>query len=142
MRNSKQQSTEVKQKVDSKCTEICGENIVGKSCAKIMLVHVYTKDNPDHYVQCYATIDEQSNRCLAKPELFHLLNVTGKSVEYTLSSCNGISVKSGREIGNLVVEYIDKSVRFYLPTIIECHDIPSNRNEIPTPSVAANHPHL
>ncbi|XP_052810470.1 uncharacterized protein LOC128238519 [Mya arenaria] len=107
-----------------------------------MLVHVYTKDNPDNYVQCYATVDEQSNRCLAKPELFQLLNITGKSVEYTMSSCNGISVKSGRELDNLVVESIDRSVQFDLPTVIECQDIPSNRNEIPIPSVAANHPHL
>ncbi|XP_053381698.1 uncharacterized protein LOC128549197 [Mercenaria mercenaria] len=141
-RNDRLQSTDQKQKVDNKCAEICGDNIVGKSCAKIMLVYIYTKDNPDNYVQCYATVDEQSNRCLAKPELFQLLNVTGKSVEYTMSRCNGISVKSGRELNNLVVEYIDKSVQFELPTVIECQDIPSNRNEIPTPSVAANHPHL
>ena len=128
--------------VESRCTELCGEHVRGKSCAKIVLVHVYKKDKPDNYVSCYAIVDEQSNRTLAKPELFSSLNINGEEIEYSLSSCSGISLKRGRKTNNLIVECIDGSAHYELPTVIECPDIPCNRDEIPTPSVAASHPHL
>ena len=50
--------------VTSSCTEVCGNTMVGKSCAKICLVNI---------------IDDQSNCSLAKPKLFDLLNLGGKA---------------------------------------------------------------
>lgn len=140
--NTKQQKHDVKQSVDNKCTRLCGDESSLKSCAKIVLVNIYSKDEPDNVIQCYAMVDDQSNRCLARSELFHLLEASGKSVEYTMSSCSGTSVKYGRELNGLVIECIDKPDRYDLPVVLECDDIPNNRNEIPTPSVAANHSHL
>lgn len=58
------QLTEQKQNVNIKCTDICeNDHVQGKSCAKIVLVRVYVNNSPENYVHCYATVDEQSNRC-------------------------------------------------------------------------------
>ena len=42
----------------------------------------------------------------------------------------------------LVIESLDQSVRYCLPTLTECDEIPNNREEIPTPQVAQAHPRL
>ena len=41
-----------------------------------------------------------------------------------------------------MVESLDGSAKFRLPNLIECDQIPSAREEIPTPDVAAHFPHL
>jgi hypothetical protein len=70
-------------------TEICGNKNTSKSCAKILPLNVYHKDNPENIVQMYAVIDDQSNRSLASPEFFNLFNIKEKPENYTLSTCSG-----------------------------------------------------
>ena len=53
--------------------------------------------------------------------------------------CSG--VKEGRLVRGLVIESLDQSAKYRLPTLTECDEIPNNR-EIPTPQVARAHPHL
>ena len=57
-------------------------------------------------------------------------------------SCSGRSTCSGRRAHDFVIESIDGSYQLNIPTIIECDDIPNNRQEIPTPEVANAYPHL
>jgi hypothetical protein len=82
--------------VNASCTEICGNKNTSKSCAKILPVNVYHKDNPENIVQMYAVIDDQSNRSLASPEFFNLFNIKEKPENYTLSTCSGRMVISGK----------------------------------------------
>lgn len=49
---------------------ICREPYSGKSCAKILPVTVFHRDNPNKQVKLYAVIDDQSNRSLAAPDFF------------------------------------------------------------------------
>ena len=133
--------------VTSKCTQICGNKqyLDGKSCAKLVLVlNIYqsTDTRSDHKLKVYAILDEQSNRSLAKPELFSKLHIKSELFEYTLKTCSDTVVKSGRRAQNCVVESLDGSVSYRLPTLIECSQIPNIRDEIPSPSVAMHHPHL
>ena len=132
--------------VTSKCTQICGNKqyLDGKSCAKLVLVNIYqsTDTRSDHKLKAYAILDEQSNRSLAKPELFSKLHIKSELFEYTLKTCSDTVVKSGRRAQNCVVESLDGSVSYRLPTLIECSQIPNIRDEIPSPSVAMHHPHL
>lgn len=130
------------QQVNSKCTQICGGSFSGKSCAKTVLVNVYPKGRQEKAVRMYAILDDQSNRTLARSDFFDLLNVNAKEIEYTLSSCAGIVVSSGRTAHALVVESLDGSSRLELPNILECNEIPNSRDEIPTPEVARYHLHL
>ena len=82
------QNTSVK--VVSECTSVCGDTkFPGKSCAKIILVRIYTKDHIDLAIKAYAVIDDQSNSTLGTPELFDRLRIEGDEIPYVLSSCNG-----------------------------------------------------
>ena len=62
--------------------------------------------------------------------------------EYQLTSCHGQETRLGRKATGLVVESLDGNCRLKLPTVIECDDIPSSKEEIPSPAVARNYPHL
>ncbi|XP_062572713.1 uncharacterized protein LOC134234663 [Saccostrea cucullata] len=128
--------------VNSKCTQICGQAYGGKSCAKTILVHVYLKHCPQKSVKIYAVIDDQSNRTLAKPKLFDLMDSIGTTTNYLLTSCSGKVQRSGRKVHGLVVESLDRQICIDIPTIIECDEIPEVREEIPTPEVALYYEHL
>ena len=57
--------------VVSRCTQICGDMFEGKPCAKLILVKVYYKEEPQNFTKTYAMLDDQSNRTLAKSDFFH-----------------------------------------------------------------------
>lgn len=123
------------------CTDICLSG-VGKSCAEIVLVKVFMEDKPDKVLTCYAILDEQSNRSLAKPMFFSKLAITGEKYEYVLKSCAGTIVTTGRRAHKCVVESLDESNSYVLPTLIVCSDIPGDKNEICTRDNARYHDQL
>ncbi|XP_057705305.1 uncharacterized protein LOC130923571 [Corythoichthys intestinalis] len=128
--------------INSKCTLVCGESEAGRSCSKICLVQVYPAGSPSKAVRLYAIHDEQSNRSLVRPEFFELFNDSGPSAPYSLRTCSGVKETMGRRATGYVVEALDGSVHIPLPSLIECPDIPNDRDEIPTPDAARHHGHL
>lgn len=67
--------------VHARCTEISGNSTFkGKSCAKIVLVQVYQEGRPDKSLKCNAFIDDQSNKSLARLELFDSVGNSSESV--------------------------------------------------------------
>ncbi|XP_069140958.1 uncharacterized protein [Argopecten irradians] len=128
--------------VNSKCTAVCGEGFHGRSCAKVVLVRVYSENEPERAVSAYALLDDQSNRSLASSELLDTLGVTGDAIDYTLSSCSGNFKCSGRKVKGLVVQTSNGSDSFCLPQLIECNSIPSDDSEIPTPEIVSHFSHL
>ena len=152
---SGQRGEELFQKVvASKCTEVCGKEAnqnFGKSCAKLVMVKVYQKSRPDQFLKTYAILDEQSNRSLARPELFSKLKINSEEFEYTLKTCSDTVVMCGRRAVDCATESLDGSKCYQLPTLIEwttlieCTNIPNVSDEIPThplPQVAMHHAHL
>ena len=128
--------------VNSKCTQVCKDQFNGKSCAKTLLVRVYRTDHPNDVQTMYAIIDDQSNRSLAKSDFFENFGITGQQIQYTLSSCAGQVTASGRRANGFTIASLDGKSHLELPTLIECNQIPNMREEVPTPDVAKNHPHL
>ncbi|XP_071152766.1 uncharacterized protein [Mytilus edulis] len=128
--------------VSSICTEIYKDHKSEKSYAKILPVDVYHKDKTNKIIRMYAIIDDQSNRSLASPEFFSLFNVREKPENYSLTTCSGRVATSGKRGKDFVIKSVHSDVRFDLPTLIECNNIPNHRDEIPTPEVAMQHPHL
>ena len=49
---------------------------------------------------------------------------------------------SGRISDGFTVKSLDSSTHMDLPSVIECEEIPFDRDEIPTPSVARKHEHM
>ena len=130
--------------VTNRCTEVCGPNSggIGRSCAKICLADVYVQGAPNDRIRTYVIIDDQSNYSLARAKLFQKLDIKGTATAYTLKTCSGVKKTRGRRAQGLVLESLDKRVKYELPTVTECDEIPNNREEIPTPEIARAHPHL
>jgi len=130
--------------VNNLCTQVCGSTkFPGKSCAKIVPVFIYDKANKDNKVRTYAIIDDQSNRTLVSPSLLDSLNPEDcEMIEYSVNSCNGTKVTCGRKVSSLMVSNLVGDTELELPPVLECKNIPNNRNEIPTPEIAACYDHL
>jgi len=124
------------------CTAVCGE-FSGRSCAKTVLVNVYPVGRPDLCMKTYALLDDQSNSTLARAEFFDRMSVPWSSAtSYSLTSCAGQRLMTGRRAGNFVVESVDGMAFLELPVVTECSDIPDERAEIPTPEITQFHSHL
>nr|XP_034311144.1 uncharacterized protein LOC117684166 [Crassostrea gigas] len=131
--------------VNSKCTEICGKpSFHGRSCARIVPVHIYSEGEPGNSITAYALLDDQSNKTLGRSLLFDSLGITTSPVEYSMQPCSGKNVSFGRLARGLIVKGINDSqnVQLKLPSILECDNIPGNHSEIPTPEVALCYPHM
>ncbi|XP_062581093.1 uncharacterized protein LOC134242906 [Saccostrea cucullata] len=125
--------------VSSACTKVHG---MSKSCAKIVPVRVSTIANPRKSMVVYAIIDDQSNRSLATSSVFNYFKDDGGDVPYTLVSCTGTVSATGRFGTGYTVESLDGTCQLKFPELIECNDLPSNRDEIPSCQVATQYPHL
>ncbi|KAI3356594.1 hypothetical protein L3Q82_017794 [Scortum barcoo] len=128
--------------VTSKCTEVCGDGLPARSCAKICLVQVFPRGKREHAVKMYAFLDDQSNRSLVRSEFFQLFDIHGSPGLYLMRTCSGTAEMVGRKAVGFQIEAIDGQVRLDLPPLIECNEIMSNRSEIPSPEVALSHAHL
>ncbi|XP_052216072.1 uncharacterized protein LOC127834351 isoform X1 [Dreissena polymorpha] len=141
---SSEHGGEPKNQVSPRCTEICGSVIGGISCAKTMLVSVYPEGERHKAIQCYAVVDDQSNRTLGKSEIFDLFSNSSTCVQenYTLSTCAGSVKTVGRRMSGLAIESHDNTCVLKCPAVLECNDIPDNKGEIATPNIARLYPHL
>lgn len=90
----------------------------------------------------YAIIDDQSNRSLATSSIFDNFQDDGDDVSYTLVSCSGTVSATGRFGTGYTVESVDGTCQLEFPELIECNDLPSNREEIPSREVALQYSHL
>ncbi|KAL3983862.1 FRAS1-related extracelluar matrix protein 1/2 [Sarotherodon galilaeus] len=130
------------QEVKSTCTQVCGEGLSARACAKICLVRVFPNGRRGESKRMYAILDEQSNRSLARSEFFEAFKISGRSYSYTLKTCAGRTETSGRRASGYTVEPLDEKLSISLPTLLECNQIPNVRAEIPTPDAAYHHAHL
>ncbi|KAM3938230.1 uncharacterized protein RB166_011994 [Leptodactylus fuscus] len=128
--------------VSCSCSEVCGESQSDKCCARICLIRVYPEGQPENVVKMYAIIDDQSNRSLAGPKFFEAFGIKGPAMPYTLNTCSGRIETSGRRAQVFIASPINGGVEIPLPTLIECDQIPNQRDEIPTPEAAFHQPHL
>ena len=125
------------------CTEICGSEFEGRSCGKLVITHVYRADASQKYIKLYALLDDQSYQTLARSELFSTVQIPeSDSLQYTLSTCARRSSVSGRKASGLIIQSLDGKFRTKLPTGIECNQITTDRQEIPTPDVIRHYRHL
>ncbi|XP_061776027.1 uncharacterized protein LOC133568236 [Nerophis ophidion] len=128
--------------VSTSCTDVCSQGQWGRSCSKICLTKMYHKNFKDKAIKAYVILDDQSNRSLARPELFKMFNVDSKPITYHLRTCSGLVEAHGREAEGFQIESLDGKVLISLPTLLECIEIPNNWNEIPTPTAVLHQPHL
>ncbi|XP_051810196.1 uncharacterized protein LOC127535700 [Acanthochromis polyacanthus] len=92
--------------------------------------------------EVYVVLDEQSNKSLARIELFELFGMAEGTTAYTLKTCSGVTETTGRRANNFIVESLDGKTQIPLPTLIECDMLPDDMSEIPTPEIAKHYAHL
>ncbi|XP_070581473.1 uncharacterized protein [Ptychodera flava] len=147
---SKQKATETKpedkeketQEATTKCTRLT-KCPAGRSCGKIVLAKVYTQDRPADYIETYIVLDDQSNACMGDSHLFDALKIHGPDLEYELSTCSGKGeLRKGRRSNRVIIESHDGKKKFSLPVLLENDNIPSDKNEIPTPDICKAFKHL
>ncbi|XP_070577689.1 uncharacterized protein [Ptychodera flava] len=147
---SKQKTTEAKpedkeketQEATTKCTRLT-KCPAGRSCGKIVLAKVYTQDRPADYIETYVVLDDQSNACMGDSHLFDALKIHGPDLEYELSTCSGKGeLRKGRRSNRVIIESHDGKKKFSLPVLLENDNIPSDKNEIPTPDICKTFKHL
>lgn len=132
----------ISQDITAKCTEVCGTGFSGKSCSKICLVDVHPTGRPKEIKRMYVILDNQSNRSLAKSEFFEMFGIQGTTSPYTLKTCAGTKEAAGRREYGYNVVSVDGKVSIPLPMLVECNDVPNNREGIPTPEVPLHERHL
>ncbi|KAK6182058.1 hypothetical protein SNE40_009824 [Patella caerulea] len=116
-------------KKQSKCTQVCGENFNGRSCAKITLAKIYNVNRPDKFIHGYIVHDDQSNQTLGKSQFFDFMNIPqNQSQSYKLSLCSGTQTMTGIIAPGFIIESLDSTTQMQLPAVIECNDIPDNRS--------------
>ena len=126
---------------NTKCTKFTS-CAMARSCSKIVLVKVHHRSNPSVTLDAYAVLDDQSNACLGDPKLFDALNIDGPPFEYELSTCGGRRISTqGRRASGLVMKSLEGNIE-HLPTVIENDNIPSDRDEIPSPDLCRKFQHL
>lgn len=98
--------------------------------------------NPIESKLTYVILDDQSNRSLARTKFFTMFSDFGDKIDYSLSSCSGWSENQGRRSKDYCIQALDGSPPIELPPLLECDQIPNQRDEIPTPDVTKHYDHL
>ena len=129
-----EQGATLPSEITSKCTQVCGENLAGRSCSKICLVKVYPASHPDKAIRLYAIHDEQSNRSLVRSEFFEVFGENGPSSPYALRTCAGLKETMGRRATGYVVETLEGTVHIPLPSLIECNISPTTGRRYQRPA--------
>lgn len=128
--------------VTLRCTKVCSNDNLLRSCSKVCLVRVFPRGQPERAIKMYAILDDQSNRSLVRSEFFHMFKVESNLSPYLMKTCAGTTEMTRRKATGFQIEAVNGGVRLDLPPLIECNEIMNNRSEIPTLDVALAHAHL
>ena len=128
----------------SNTSHVCHTVGEGNSVTTSMIVPVWLhrKDNPDKEVLVYALLDDASDSTFIKSETLRDLGLKGPEIKLNLYTMLGKEEICVEKISGLVVKRIDKRVDIELPKLYSRASIPFRRNQIPTPEVAKELPHL
>lgn len=96
-----------KSDVISQCTKVCGGELTGWSCSKILLAKIYPEGFQDEAKKVYVIMDEQSNRSFACAEFFDTFNIKSPTTSYSLKTCSGTTENRGRKASGFFIESLD-----------------------------------
>ena len=109
---------------------------------RIVLVDLFHKANPEKQIKVYALLDDASDTTFVTTQVQEKLGIEGVQTSLNLSTMLGREVLEVERIDGLMVQGLDGRVQVELPKAYARESIPSRRDQIPTPEVADNWPHL
>ena len=104
--------------------------------------YLFRKSHPELKVKVYALLDDASDTTFIKTDVKYKLGIPGVNSKLILSTMLGSEEITVCRVDGLVVERIDQRVQVELPRTYSRDQIPSRRDQIPSPEVAAVWPHL
>ena len=140
-KSSAEKGTEGKETTNM-CTQVCGNDKQGKSCSKTLLVEIKAPGS-SKTLRCYAILDEQSTTTFAAPEVFDFFQLDAVVMDYTVSTLSGHKTQcQGRVFEGLTVKGIKESTVYELPKVYCTDLIPDTKDEVATPLIVRQHPHI
>lgn len=124
----------------SVCSAVDWHGVVTNSL--IIPVFVHHKDNPEVKIMIYTLPDDASDTTFIPTYVKEKLGIPVVNLKLILSTILGKEEIPVSRIDGLVVERIDQRVHVELPKTYTREQIPSRRDQIPKPEVAAAWPHL
>ena len=124
----------------SVCSAVDWYGVVTNSL--IIPVFVHHKDNPEVKIMIYALLDDASDTTFITTNVKEKLGIPVVNSKLILGTMLGKEEIPVSRVDGLVVERIDQRVQVELPKTYTREQIPSRRDQIPKPEVAAAWPHL
>ena len=109
---------------------------------RIVLVDLFHKANPEKQIKVYALLDDASDTTFVTTQVQEKLGIEGVQTSLNLSTMLGREVLEVERIDGLIVQRLDGRVQVELPKAYARESVPSRRDQIPTPEVADQWPHL
>lgn len=108
-----------------------------------MIVPVYVSSKHGKKIKTYCLLDDQSDTSFISPSLVKRLDLTGDVCSLKLGTMHGTAIVQTFKHKGLVVSNINERdlVTLEVPCLYE-RDIPYSEDQIPTPKIAQNWPHL
>ncbi|XP_028412945.1 uncharacterized protein LOC114535824 [Dendronephthya gigantea] len=126
------------------CVSVC--NAIGscqeQTSSMIVPVWLYHQDKPNCQVMVYALLDPASNGTFVKRQTMKKLGIDGVNTHLQLNTMHGTEVITTQKVTGLKIENPERTTQVELPKVYCRDDIPSKRNEIPRPEMAAEWTHL
>jgi hypothetical protein len=134
----------VDQKVESVDACVTKVPIGNVSCGKTVLVDVTSPLTSSISIRMYAIVDDQSSTSFVDPIVFDMLNVSSSPVSFsltTLDSCR--TTKQGHRGGGLFIQGVGGNLlKYRLPDLLTCDQIPDTRSTAASPRTVSGLPHL
>ena len=122
------------------CSAVSWHGIVTNSF--IIPVNVFRKSHPELKVTVYALLDDASDTMFIKTDVKDKLGIPGDKSKLILSTMLGSEEITVCRMDGLVIERINGRVQVELPRKYSRDQIPSRKEQIPSPEGAAVCPHL
>ena len=92
---------------------------------------------------CYANLDEQSTTTFAAPEVFDFFSLQAPVMDYDVTTLHGNKTFcQGKVYDGFTIKGVTENYTYRLPRVYSADLIPVTKNEVATPEIVRQHPHI
>ena len=92
------------------CTQVCGREESGRSCARFVLVKVSHHSNPNKELTTYAVLDDQSTDVFISDTLLDQLEVDAPEVDLQVNTIVGSNTIRTKKVAGLFIQDMEMSI--------------------------------
>ena len=131
------------QDASSACTQVCGGEGPGQSCARIVPVKLTHQSQPGKEILTYAVLDDQSTDVFISDSLLDKLDVTAQEFDLKVNTIIGSNTIRTKKITGLYIQDVNGEYsQIRVPYAYSREYIPATHQDIATPHVVRQWKHL